>query len=478
MTDFSSPFVTGAIVTKDGQRFPFWTQGSSGGDGARTINSISSSGEVTLAPELNSLAWIQEVNVDLQLAHLPQIQIQLAPPFREGIRFLNSELIEYGVSTLEVQLGYSGGSPGTSKLTPPLTGVITQPEVAIGDDVLITLNAYGVAGWSMRRTQGGRVALEGETRNELVQRIIEGPKGTQRRKLEFDDKTYLQDDEDTPEDVRTLWFGSIDYAQGGKSDWLAVWELCNGAKCRPYVDGNKIQIRPFANDLGRAPSKTFRMYDYPQGRMGLGVDASGNISTDPDKGVFPILSFSSPNNELFLPASARGFVMTEISDKNPQKEVERTVVDHESENVVGSNEGAIAPEATESNPDRDSNTDEGAEEMPGDPDDTMDLEKVKADFWREGNMGITVEIESIGVPDLIPGDTVLVDGLGNRFGHPRWGVFTVKHSIGLGGYTTSFSAVSNTDRILREGQQARVVNVTGQIKSDDTLLVGPDPLEE
>ena len=63
------------------------------------MRSISSSGEIELAPDLKSLAWIQEVNVDLQLAHLPKISVNMSPPFREGVRFLNSELIEYGISS-------------------------------------------------------------------------------------------------------------------------------------------------------------------------------------------------------------------------------------------------------------------------------------------------------------------------------------------------------------------------------------------
>lgn len=459
--DFSSPFVAGAIVLKTGERFPFWTNAAveAQASGLSTASPVAASAasqplnpSELLGAGLESMAWIQEVNVELELSHLPIISVSLAPPFREGMQFINSELIEYGVSTLEVQVGYSSDSAERSLLSPVFSGVMSNPDVSIGEDITITLQAQGTAGWALSRQSGGRVAEEGETRAEFLKRLIQGPNSRRRLTIvpDPDDATP----EDWPADVTEAWESELEYAQGGKSDWLAVWEVANAANLRPFIEGNVIRFSPIANDLAREPDKIFRLYDYPKGNIGQGVDARGNFGADSDAGVYPIVQFNSSSQPLYLPSSIRGFVMKEVSETEPRNPVQPELVNDDSEKVDRSDEGAAAPEDTPVNPDLEEGTLDGTQTIPGDPERKEEIRSVRAEYWREGNMGLEVEIESIGVPDIIPGDTIVIQGVGDRFGFPRWGVFKVQHSIGLDGYTTTITAVSNTDRLLKAGAPA------------------------
>ena len=485
--DFSSPFVSGAIVLKTGQRFPFWTnagQESQGGVGAGAAfldaafaNPAQDASTNLVSPGLESMAWIQEVNVELELSHLPIISISLAPPFRDGMAFINSELIEYGISTLEVQIGYSADAAERSLLSPVFSGIMLNPDVTIGEEIVITLQAQGTVGYALSRQSGGRVAQDGQSRAEFLQELIQGPGS--RRKIEILPTPGETPPEDWPVETVELWEGGLEYAQGGKSDWLAVWEVANAANLRPFLEGNTIQFEPVANDLAREPKKIFRLYDYPQGNIGQAVDARGNFGEDTAAGVYPIIQFSSSSQPLYLPSSVRGFVLKEVSETNPRDPVEPTLVNDASEKVTRSGEGNIEPEDTEVNPELEEGTLDGSQSIPGDPDKQEEINAIRAEYWREGNMGIQVEIETIGVPDIIPGDTIVIEGVGDRFGFPRWGVFKVAHSAGLDGFTTTITAVSNTDRLLKAGKEpVGEVNTKQAELSDGTVEVLAQALDQ
>ena len=80
--------------------------------------------------------------------------------------------------------------------------------------------------------------------------------------------------------------------------------------------------------------------------------------------------------------------------------------------------------------------------MPGNPD-TSAKEQARNEFKNVASRaGITVEITSIGVPELEPGMTVSLKGMGDVFDN-TYGVLEVEHSVGIGGFTTRFKAVSN-----------------------------------
>jgi hypothetical protein len=114
-----------------------------------------------LAPT-RALAFVQEITIETQLAHLPIITVQLNPPYRDAINFL------------EVQFGYISSTTGAGALVSPVySGVLLKPEVALGQDVTITLNAQGVSGFSATRQAGGRT-FNNVTRLQMITAVAEG----------------------------------------------------------------------------------------------------------------------------------------------------------------------------------------------------------------------------------------------------------------------------------------------------------------
>jgi len=160
--DFSNPFISAAIVYKN-DRFPLWMRLpkerlANLGHGLRNTR---------------ALAFVQEISIEIQLAHLPIIQVQLTPPYRDAINFLDSELMEWGNSVLEVQFGYISNTSGTAVLSAVYSGILLKPEVSLGSDVTITLNAQGVGGFSAVRQSGSRTFVNA-TREDMIRAVAEG----------------------------------------------------------------------------------------------------------------------------------------------------------------------------------------------------------------------------------------------------------------------------------------------------------------
>lgn len=487
MADYSALWVGGAIVTSDLRRFPFWTNAGSGlsdreSGAAQTGAPQGLEPPSALDPTLESLAWIQEVSVEINLGEVPKISINLSPPFEDARKFLNSPLIRWGESTIEVQFGYLGGGEGEAgnELSPVFSGVMMQPDVTIGVDVSITINATGISSWALDRATGGRVARPGETREQLIDRILKGPGGVRDLKAVYLSRPPLLSlpivaSPSTLAEAGAQAFSEPKggWAQGGKSDWLAIWELSNLMGLRYVLDGNLVVFSPRTDDYNRSPSRVFKLYDYRDGRLGAGVDDNAGkmlASGTEDVFTYPIMEFSSPTQAVYLPASCRGYVMGEISDTEPRKASVPTVVDRKTVPGVATSENAGEPPVSSTNPAPEEGTKDGPPRLPGDPEHPEDLEAARKEFEKDNPMGIEIEIETIGVPKLQPGEAILVEGLGRIYALDRWNVFTVRHQIGLGGFSTNFTAVSNTDAFFAEAGERGAYTANTKTMIDPAYL--------
>lgn len=462
-TDFRTPFVAVAIRNSEGKVLPFWQ--------------LAEDSDVKSDfPDNAAFAWVQQVTVENQLGDVPILTCLLTPPFREGIEFLDSAFIEYGTSELQIQIGYLD-----PKIAPQVfTGLLLEPSVTIGEDIQISLNAHGVGGFAAIRNESGRVNNPGETRLELIRRIAAGNGG--KAKVTVDDSEVRVGldlsvgavaaalgvpSPSTAEDAKKgetakLLDSPITYSQGGKSDWAALWELVNGANAwmtlvsqadKPGSETKPV-LKIMARDksMAQAPKRILRLYDINEGRFGSPVlpavvpdIAAGSSPTE-----YPILSVSNPPGAIYASGTMRALVMNEISDKDPDAD-NKEVLNHESVSQTRTSEGKAASPDTAGNPDYDADTDEGGARIPGDPELKEAVEAAAMEYRRAGNLGITLEVETLGIPDIAPGETVLLSGIGKRFGTPRWGVHKIVHTVGTGGFTTSLTLVSNADAVLSKG---------------------------
>jgi phage protein D len=75
---------------------------------------------------------------------------------------------------------------------------------------------------------------------------------------------------------------------------------------------------------------------------------------------------------------------------------------------------------------------------------------IDSEFSREqALMGIQLEIESLGVPDLMPGMVIDVDGLSARY-KGVYAITDLTHTWSGSGASTKFTCFSNTQRIFQQ----------------------------
>jgi hypothetical protein len=465
--DFYSPFVAAAIVTEDGSRFPLWTN----------AQAQARDRQGTVLGTTESLAYLQDISVELQLGFLPIITATLAPPFHDLWTFLSSPLMNWGVTRLEVQFGYTGGAPSGAVLSPVWSGILLKPDVSIGEDASITLNAQGV-GYSMARQQSGRT-FNNKTRAEIISEVVKGPRPVgvanaslatvlslgqpQIRRLSPNfDAVRLERNRAGSSTVASaarvtgkiseligkeirggigasayslMFEETISTSQGFQSDWLFVWNMVRQARCTMLVQGDELRIFPTGLWRSQPPKRTLYLYNYPQGRVG------------PISKSLPILTVSSPTMAVYLPGSVRGMVQRDVDSRSREP-------------VQGShNDSTVKPDRTSEDSTQPQNSTEypGVNELgdgggyaPGSPLDSEARAQAQAEFEAEtSGMGIRLEVTTLLDPEVIPGDVLTVKGI-SKYHDTNYGVLKAVYSGGLSGSEMSVELVSNVSRLASQ----------------------------
>ena len=472
--DFSSPFMAVALITTDGTHIPLFSNNGGGPNFA-----LASKTNDALA----SFPYVSEVSVDLNLSFMPTIRVVLQPPYNEGIAFLDSPLIEWGASLLEVQFGYSGGSQPQGVLTPTYTGITLKPDVSLGSDVTITLNAQGVGAFSAVRQEGQR-QFNKTTRFDIVKAMLAGPDPAHPRNIEFGLNTVRLDVGQDVEEINRFFTDTIDYSQANKTDWQCVYELVNESRCFMSLVGNAVNVFSKRSAWLGAVKKTFTLF--PGQRVG--PDVSG--------GIWPILGADSPTSAVYMPGAVRGLVVSGVNSAD--RKTVRQVVSDDDAQVARANPGASAPGASINYPDAPAaaaSTDgsvadaNGNTMYPGNPDDPVTQQQAKAEFENQTtNIGVTMNIETLGVPDLLPGDLVIVQGLGRRLSgdNGRYNIHHIRHVMNNSGWMTRWTGISNAgvlnDGVPAKGPQNRAeapsTSLSGRVGLGTATVVdlGPGPL--
>lgn len=417
--DFSTPWVSAAILNPDGSSIGLWTNEQAG----------STSDQSKQGGAENSYPWVTEASVTLPATDkVPVISVQLEPPFEDGIRFLD-ETFEWGRSTLQVQFGYTEN--GDPIYTQPWRGTLLKPDINIGESVTITLHAQGLGGFSAVRQRGGETPAEGETLRAFWTRMVKGPNNQRDAEIDFSEA-------DKDADTKKLLDAAIEnYAQANKSDQQVFWDMARRAKCQFFYDNKTIKVIPVKPSIVKPPKRVFRLYHYPGGQLG-GITTQQSSGSE-ETMVYPVLSLSAPEMAMWLPGSVRGAAMREVSADS--REIKSVVVESDQENKTGTGiqgtvEGKELPAA-------DTDTGHGVELFYGDPetvDALRDAQQAHRDF---SNTGLTIEVETVGIPDLLPAEMIALYGAGRRFSGSNYKVFQVEHTVGSDGFGTNFTAVSN-----------------------------------
>ena len=458
--DFSAPFVAARIVLPSGDTFPLWTNVG----GAETTRPV-----VPGTEEIRALAFVQEVQVQLNLSGLPQISVQLSPPFEDGKRFLDSPLADPRLQNrIEVQLGYAGGTDAGPLLSPPFVAALQAPEVSIDVDIQITLKGTGLG--NSARLQGGRVVgTETSKRWHIIQRLARGDGS--RRTLEVDFSAVYDAGRDS-EPYRLCDESAAGYAQGGRTDWLALWEMADLTRCimvmgAPREDGGPAQLQWVPRRSERftgPPTRRYRLFHFPGGQL-RGEITSPEFQDGDSLAELPILSFSC-NTEAVWGALTyqdyfnHGARMDGVNEDEVEAESTTVTVEGEAP-PVHTGEGVQTTEPNDELP-------ESAPSLPGSPDNPDAVRRAGNEVADSGPIPTRCEIETVGDPGVSPGDIVSIAGVGRRFDNRVYMVFEVTHSAGLSGYSTNLVIQSNADSVV-EGRTP-----TGQPVDADREAGGGD----
>ena len=429
--DFYSPFVAARIVTAKGAPYALWTD--LGGTGQLLNDSEYPEG-------LKGLPYLSDLTVEIQNAYDPIMTATLSPTFLDARTLMNSELLEWAQATLEVQFGYTGGAPGGPKLSAPFSGIIIPPEITLGSETTVTLKAQGTGDWSATHQQSSNV-WSNTKRRDILAALIKGPDPANPR-----DWTPIFSDVDPNSESAKLLDTPVNLAQGYYTDMAMIWSILRECQCLFFSDGKKIRIMSQNKMFSGTPKYTLSLYDFPSGQVG------------PSVGTFPILNVSSASMHVFASGALRAQVYGGMSSEN-RKVVQGLVkpagvdigvpgVPASEVAVQTTGGGGAFPAASSKNPGLNPQTGDGGGNTQHDVNHKDFEAKTHADYAAaQPNSGVQLEVDTLGIPDLFPGDVVSVRGIGLQFDH-NYAVLKAIHHVGAGGYTMHLQLVANSTNTL------------------------------
>lgn len=421
----------------DEKRYDLWVKGDAQAVTTSAIsvrlNGTTGSGAGDAeAYTLETMSFISDMTIDLLMGGIPTISITMNPPFDIGRKFINSDLIEWSTSALEVQFGYATGPDGPV-VSPPYIGLIDVPEVSFGTDISISLKAVGNAGYYLNTT-GAAGVLPKQTRlahiNDLAKKL-NVPRG-----------------KDILDDPSINLLGVVEEHITATQSYLSIiYELARKCGCWLELSENTLRLISI-NKMVLGPSVAVLAYfDFPGGKLGPN-------SASP--GVYPILSASSEGDQVYLGHYAKKAFQT-AQDKSTKT----SQTSEQDPNAMPSQKkGQTAPknESTKQS--------KRAEQPKSKKDASAGNNEAEAAAEQANNTattgsGIKLTVETLGFPDIIPGMNVDVKGLGKRIDAP-YSVQAVKHSFSSSGFTTSLTLIQNSGQLSQSLQGAFKNAVFGQ----------------
>jgi hypothetical protein len=425
--DYFNPFMAAKIVTKDNEVYPLWI-----GATAETVGFDIKT--LTEGSTLKSLSFLTEMQVEMDLSFIPRITLTLSPPFDDGIKLIDTKLLEIGDNLVQVQFGYVGGPDGKPVFR-EFEGMITQPPaVSITPGFIsITITAQGLNGaLNLGTTEGG------ETFKNLSRELIMKEIATRYGCEIFIDDDTLKDPTSGPLLTKDI----VTKSQLWKTALFFLQQLANEARCYLLFGtkgtANKKQpIRVVSRTallVKQQPKFILSMFHYKSS------DFLGQT-------VYPILSLDSVPTQLFL-LGVQQIVLEEI-DARTKQTVNLPVTAKEA-NVgqtapgpidVKGRDGTVLPKAEKRSV---------VQRIPGDPANKSALQQANQAF--DTFMLATtleLELETIGMPTVEPGHLVMLRGLGKKLDR-AYVVFGVRHTLGSSGFTTSLTLKSNTSTTITQ----------------------------
>jgi len=270
----------------------------------------------------NEGRFLQQLTITEQIGGTSTMQAVLSPPRDLGLKLLNDPLLSMG-SAMEVSWGY----PSFGELRRAF-GVLTVPDVTIGQEITITVNAEGFL-FGLIRTERNKVWREtpaDETSaalspQEIVTEIAEGfGFGTDDLEFDFDDGRFEEQRQDKE--------GNPQPFQQYESDWLFIRRLAKEHNATAHLQGGT-KLRIIGNEVpfGKVVA-TFRMY--------------GQLNTP--ENIYPLLGFQVDQGGVVVGLAGRG---VQVRDVDPDEGPDGTIGDGDQPGIAQQNDTtSTTPSAT------------------------------------------------------------------------------------------------------------------------------------
>lgn len=452
--DFSNPVLQARIERVDASGsltvIPLWT------NSVGSPLKIDDRGNFTKENKLNfALPIVTDITIELSVGFIPQISVSTTLGYHELMQLLESDQITWGQDAIAVQFGYTMGN--RAQLSPPYKGLLTNPEVRIGaSDSSITFTGAGYKGFSLIRQGRSGQDYNNWTRRDIIDSLIVQPLDNLRVPMKFDD-SEVKNLGAGDQSYDAMFTEKISLSPSWKADWHLILRMVQDANCWLFFDGENAKLIPINRRMVAPPKYKFALFPQPYG-SGFGFNQAMQ--------VYPILSFSSPYTAFLFPAGVVGSVSRNINSGlgELQQTAHHNLADSSDKN------GGVSPNLQGSGmgPPQRGNTGSKGDEKTGsflDPNfyDQLDApaeRRITSDFQTSiQNLGIEIEIETVGVPEILPGETFSLAGVSSKFcGTPNspinYTVYKVVHTLGSGGFSTKITANCNSGWSTSEASRA------------------------
>jgi hypothetical protein len=469
-------FFFNVVIVKDDQKtrtvFPLWA-------GPLDATQIRAANFPKSSEPLRSLPFVQEVTVEHMMGEVARITVILTPPYEDGIKLINSELIEAGVSTLEVQFGYVVN--GKANLSKVFRGVMLLPEVQIGEDITITLHAQGVGGFAISRVESSET-FKKRTVMEILADVLADSgiipvfrrfgNGSQTATPDQSIAARLSEIEKAVTDTsiekesvggRTV-FEFVDYLLQQHNCYYLIQELDEASR-NALVQGTDAVFTVRSQKVIKNAKAV--LYVFPKAGI-LGGEAEyqlllytnpGGFNPQSNPPSYPVFSANTPNMAVFLHGATRGGVIGMYDAKTGKFKNEKISPDE-----IGRQEKGTKSSGKKASIDKSDHLPEAHKldtiDRPGhntkhymaDADtEALTLRERKSAVSQlqdiSGNFGVNMTVETLGIPDIQPGHSVELRGVGIRYSG-KYAVMRVVHTAGPNGYMTTLEMIANAMEIL------------------------------
>lgn len=436
-TDFSSPFMEATIIKNPGQptekRFSLSVNSNQANPSDLLAASLTGTTGGPKADDplfTSTRSYLSSVTISMDLGGVPTLDVVLTPTLEDARKIIDSTLLEYPITAIEVVVGYSTGEQGATK-TPPFQAILQPPEVNFGTDVTLTLKGVGTAGYYLAATAKTGVEVR-ETRQKHIENLV-----AKLPEVSTDFRAWVLD----PHSTAALQ-EVVPLVNAGTSYLHLISQLARQAGCwvntfdaSDKKNGfRKLRLISQAAMMLREPLALLTLYDFG-GAIGSSIA---------NRAIYPILSVS-------VGEGLSGVFLSGYTKKLRTAKIDPTT--HESsEDTTGPADATVAGRE---------GAQTGVKGASNDLSETMapkpDEDPANSETWVQqiagmtglsSSVGLQLDIETLGLPDAQPGNMYEVRGLSLRIDGP-YICHALKHSVSASGFTTSLTLIQNSQLMVQ-----------------------------